>query len=81
MFWPALMVLVVAVVFTVAVGMAAYLGHIHEHTPPLHAAAGSPRSEGGGRHRLGGGLSVAGLRARENAGGMRMYPGGGGGRS
>jgi hypothetical protein len=85
-FWLALMVLLVAVVLAVGVGLAAYVARTRDHTPSHDVKPGAGRGAAGvhrvtgavGRHRPGGGLSVARLRAREHAEGMRMYPGGGG---
>jgi hypothetical protein len=73
-FWPALMVLIVAVVLAVGVGMAAHVVRLRGFA----RCGGSHRVAEVGRHRPGGGLSVARLRAREHAEAMRMYPSGGG---
>jgi hypothetical protein len=72
--WLAVVVLVVAVLLAVVVGMAAYAAQ--DRTPP-RGASGLHRA-GAGRHRPGGlreaAASVAGLRAREHAEAMPMYP-------
>lgn len=79
MWWAALMLLAAAVVLAVGVGMAAYRTRT---PPPPRRVAGSHRAgTGAGRHRRGGALSVAGLRAREHADHLPMYPPGRGGRA
>ena len=68
MVWPVLMLIVAAVVLALVTGTAAYLAHVQDHTPPLHAAVGLHRAVHAGRHRPGGALSVDRLRARERRG-------------
>jgi hypothetical protein len=67
---PALIFLAVAVILATCAGVAAYAAHVRA---PVHGAAGLHRARVG-RHRSGGPVSVAGLRAREQAENMRMYP-------
>jgi hypothetical protein len=78
--WAALMLLAVACVLAVGVGVAAYRART---PPPLHRVTGSHQAApGAGRHRRGGALlPVAGLRAREHADHLPMYPPGRGGRT
>lgn len=80
MFWPAVMVLGMAVVFAVAVVVATYVAHLHDHTS-MHSAAALHRAPKTGQHRPSGAVSVTRLRAREHAEEMPMYPSSGGGRS
>lgn len=60
MFWP--MLVLVAVALAAALGMAPHAARAR--TSPVHGATRLHRA-GVGRHRIGGSLSVARLRARE----------------
>lgn len=76
MFWPGLTVLMVAMVLAAVVWMAAYATHVRDRMAPLVRSAAGLHRAGVGRHRSGV-LSVTGLRARERAEDIRMYPAGG----
>lgn len=75
MLWLAFLLLIVAGVLSLAVGVAAYL--TRPRPTPTPGTAGVHRAEAG-RHRpctaQPAGESVAGLRAREHADRLRMYP-------
>ena len=78
MFWLAVLAIaVLAVVLAVGVGVAAYTAHLRDNPTPRHAEAAVGRHRPDGRPAAG---SVAGLRRREYAEDMLMYPDGKAGR-